>query len=221
MGKPGASQLLELAGQATICYVVQDEAYDNAKHIATAPLLQLEGMEASDELSTASLTAKAGAAAEVDIGGFGLAGWGVSSGELLQPEAEQALALRLAGMCRDILAASICAGRSGCACKPSLLMKSSSSGSEQNHDAPCGSKGTEDGWSSSQGFGEHSRESVKNDELTADRRQLYMLNSAGTAAPSTWLKETHARMAEQYCLQRTLLLARVAADLECQALLVS
>ncbi|CAK0779847.1 hypothetical protein CVIRNUC_004869 [Coccomyxa viridis] len=99
LGKPGVSQLLELAGQATICYVVKDEASDNAKHIASAPLLQLEGRGISDDASDTSIAAKAGAAA--DFKRRGLAGTGASSGATLQPEAERGIARRLAGMCRE------------------------------------------------------------------------------------------------------------------------
>ena len=219
LGKPGVSQLLELAGQATICYVVKDEASDNAKHIASAPLLQLEGRGISDDASDTSIAAKAGAAA--DFKRRGLAGTGASSGATLQPEAERGIARRLAGMCREVLAASGCPG-SACAFNPSALTGSSSSGSEQHHDAPCSSAGAEDGLSSHQATaGEHNSGSIDYSRLPSGRRQLHMPASAGTAAPGSWLKETHAKMAEQYCLQRALLLARVAANLECQALQAS
>ena len=220
LGEPGASQLLELARQATVCYVVQDEALDDAKHGATAPLLQLEGLEIGNKSSAASASAKAGGAAEMDLDGSSLAGGVASLGARLQPEAERAIALRLAGMCRDMLAANECV-RSACACKPSALTESSSSGSAQHHDAPCSLTGAKDGASSSQALGEQSRGSLENTGVTAGRRQLHIPTPAGTAVPGTWLKDAHARMAEQYCVQRSLLLARVAADLECQALMAS
>ena len=219
LGKPGVSQLLELAGQATICYVVEDEAFENAKHIASAPLLQLEGLGTSDEASAASTAAKAGGAAGLDLDRRGPAGMCASSGATLQPEDEREMALRLAGMCREMLAASGCPG-SACACNPSALTGSSSSASEQQHDAPCSSAGAEDGLSSHQATaGEHTSGSMDYYRLPSGRRQLHMPTPAGIAAPGSWLKETHARMAEQYCLQRALLLARVAANLECQAFL--
>ena len=221
LGKPGASQLLELTGQATICYVVKDEASDNGKHIASAPLMQLEGLGTSNDALAASIAAKAGAAAEVAFDRRELAGMGASLGATLQPEAEREIALRLAGMCHEMLAASGCPG-SACACNPSALTGSPSSGSEQQHDAPCSSAGADDGLSSHQATaGEHSSGSVDYFRLPSGRRQLHMPTSARTAAPGSWLEETHAKMTEQYRLQRTLLLARVAADLECQALQAS
>ena len=42
LGRPGANCLLELAGQATICYVVQDEAVNSAGSMSEAPVLYLD-----------------------------------------------------------------------------------------------------------------------------------------------------------------------------------
>ena len=218
LGKPGVSQLLELAGQATICYVVKDEASDDAKHIASAPLLQLEGLGTSDEALVASC--KAGTATEVDFDRRGLAGMGASSEATLQPGSEREIALRLVGMCHYMLAANGYPG-SARACEHSALAESSSCGSEQHYNEPCSLTGSDEELSSSQASGEHSKGSVKHTGPTACRGQLCMPISAGSGEPCNWLRQTHARMAEQYCLQRILLLARVAADLECQALLVS
>ena len=218
LGESGTSQLLELAGQATICYVVKNERVDDAKHGASAPLLQLEGLGTSDEALVASC--KAGPATEVAFNSRGLAGMGASSEATLQPGSEREIALRLVGMCRDMLAANGYPG-SAHACEPSAPAETSSSGSEQHCNTLCSLKGADEGLSSSQASGKHSKGSVKHTGLTACRGQLCMPTSAGPGEPCKWLRETHARMAEQYCLQRKLLLARVAADLECQALLVS
>ena len=218
LGESASSQLLELAGQATICYVVKDEASDTAQHIASAPVLQLGVLGTSDDASVASC--KAGAAAEADFDRRWLAGMGASSGVTLQPESERETALRLAGMCRDMLAANGNA-KEARACKPSALAESSSCGSKQHCNAPCSFTGADKGLSSGQASGEYTKGSVKHTGSTACRGQLCMPSSAGSEDPCKWLRETHARMAEQYCLQRNLLLARVAADLECQALLVS
>ncbi len=47
LGAPGAHPLLELAGQATICYIVQDEANVGADNWHEAPRLSLETTDAS------------------------------------------------------------------------------------------------------------------------------------------------------------------------------
>ena len=47
LGRPGTHPLLELAGQATICYVVQDETAVGADNWHEAPRLSLENSDAS------------------------------------------------------------------------------------------------------------------------------------------------------------------------------
>ena len=48
----------------------------------------------------------------------------------------------------------------------------------------------------------------------------YEGQSAASVLQDSWRSRTHMQIAESYCMQRNLLLQRVAADLECQALLV-
>jgi hypothetical protein len=49
LGDPGAQPLLELAGRATICYVVQDEAFNGTESAAEAPALVLKSSAKSEE----------------------------------------------------------------------------------------------------------------------------------------------------------------------------
>ena len=53
LGAPGAHTLLEQAGQATICYVVQDEAIVGADNWHEAPRLSLEMSSASQTIKAA------------------------------------------------------------------------------------------------------------------------------------------------------------------------
>lgn len=54
VGSPGANPLLDLAGQATMCYVVQDEAVSNAGDWHEAPKLSLESSDVSQTSRAAS-----------------------------------------------------------------------------------------------------------------------------------------------------------------------
>ena len=46
---PGVQPLLELAGWATICYIVQDEAFNSDESAAEAPALILKSSSESEE----------------------------------------------------------------------------------------------------------------------------------------------------------------------------
>ena len=54
------------------------------------------------------------------------------------------------------------------------------------------------------------------EDLVSDASQV-----AASSSQDSWRRETHTEMAVGYCLQRKLLLQRVAADLECQTRLIS
>ncbi|CAL5221852.1 g4113 [Coccomyxa viridis] len=87
LGAPGAHTLLEQAGQATICYVVQDEAIVGADNWHEAPRLSLEMSSASQTIKAALYEDRQLPQDEGDIPGISFGG---SSAPTLPPDAERA-----------------------------------------------------------------------------------------------------------------------------------
>jgi hypothetical protein len=171
--------------------------------------------------------------------------FGGRSAPALQPEAERAAALRLAGLCHALctrLAQEPGAGPQSISLERQCAADSTSAGrgaptagyggSSDGSCAASGLKTTHTAASSpvakANGCSGASIEAacismcVSDDcRSPAEPAREYELGDAGVTWHAKWQADTHRQMAEQYRLQRRLLLQRVAADLRCQAYLAS
>ena len=163
---------------------------------------------------------------------------GGRSAPTLPPHAEHACVLRLSRLCHELLEALPSPRTPHSAARPGSCMTidATSSCSVDNLGTACSPvvTGCVEGAAASV-FTEaeracesataseavpHNVQAVGGRNLPAHLVDCESQNSAPVWQES-WRSRTHMQMAESYCIQRSLLLQRIAADLECQALLVS
>ncbi len=191
LGQPGSDALLEVAGQATLLYVVRDEAsLGGQQQHGRGVTVRVQHPDSAAGQAAASISAEHVEACEQQHGMHAdSADDEPGTGAAMDPDTERDVCMRIVEACQAFLAGAptsaaqdaILLAELGSACHVSLHSSSDSGG------------GCEPG--------------------TAVMAQQ--------AVHGQWQRLCHLRMALQYRLQRKLLLSRVAGDLAAQACMLS
>ena len=194
LAEPGAHPLLEMAGQVTILYIVQDEAticHNRARSAALVTVDQPEAGRAPARAQPDEAPACQGGAAsrtcvaEPEEARLDL---GIPTNEPMDPDTERGVALHVAGLCAAFADGALSSAPEDSALLAALTAQALAAVHPSMH------------------------RSARTPSLEGDQEQ---------ERATRWRQNNYLRIAVRYRLQRKLLLARVADDLMAQARMLS